>query len=159
MIQHILNAHIINPDESFFADIRIENGRIVSLEKPESLAGAENAEIIDASGMYLIPGGTDPHVHLSLPTPAGVSADDFATGSRAALAGGVTHMIDFVTPLRGQSLTEALQQRLAEVQDCLVEVDFHMGISGWLPDMEKQMEICVKEHGIRSFKTYLAYRK
>ncbi len=159
MTLHIPNAHIINPDRSFHADIRIENGKIAALEKPGSLLEENGAETLDASGMLVIPGGIDPHVHLSLPTPAGFSADDFKTGSRAALAGGVTHIIDFVTPLRGQGLAEALQQRKQEAKDCITGLDFHMGISGWLPDMEKQMEICVKEHGIKSFKTYLAYRK
>jgi len=159
MITHITNAHIINPDQSFHADIRIENGKIATLEKPGALPVSADVLTLDAKDMYVLPGGIDPHVHLSLPTPAGFSADDFKTGSRAALAGGVTHIIDFVTPLRGQSLAEALQQRKQEAKDCITGLDFHMGISGWLPDMEKQMEICVKEHGIKSFKTYLAYRK
>jgi dihydropyrimidinase len=109
--------------------------------------------------MLVIPGGIDPHVHLALPTPAGPSADDFKTGSQAALVGGVTNLIDFVTPRRGQHLTEALIERLKEAKDCPIGINFHMGISGWLPDMEKQMEICVKEYGVKSFKTYLAYRQ
>lgn len=155
---NITNAHIINPDKSFHADIRIENNRIASLEKPGTLAAVPGIKTLDAKGKLVLPGGIDPHVHLALPVPAGFSADDFVTGSLAALAGGVTHMIDFVTPKRGQSLTQALMQRKAEARDCRIGLDFHMGISGWLPDMEKQMEVCVKEHGIRSFKTYLAYR-
>ena len=159
MITHITNAHIINPDQSFHADIRIENGKIAALENPGALPVSADVLTLDAKDMYVLPGGIDPHVHLSLPTPAGFSADDFKTGSLAALAGGVTHIIDFVTPLRGQGFAEALQQRKQEAIDCITGLDFHMGISGWLPDMEKQMEICVKEHSIKSFKTYLAYRK
>ncbi len=155
----IPHAYILNPDKSFTADIRLENGKIKALEKPGTLAPAPDDELIDASGLWVMPGGIDPHVHLSLPTPAGFSADDFITGGRAALAGGNTHIIDFVTPQRGQDLSEALEQRWEEAKDCPIGLKFHMGISGWLPDMEQQMERCVKEKGIQSFKTYLAYRK
>ncbi|MDD2279711.1 MAG: amidohydrolase family protein, partial [Bacteroidales bacterium] len=154
----IRNAHIVNPDRNFDADIVIDNGKILSIENYGSLS-VNYADIIDAEGMLVIPGGVDPHVHLALPTPAGPSADDFITGSQAALAGGVTHLIDFVTPNRGQNLCEALRLRQQEAKDCSVGLNFHMGISNWLPDMEKQMEICVKEYGIKSFKTYLAYRQ
>jgi dihydropyrimidinase len=155
---HITRARIINPDEIIYADICIENGNIQSMEKPGSLISGPGIKTIYAGDRYIIPGGIDPHVHLALPTPAGRSADDFLSGSRAALAGGVTHLIDFVTPRRGQDLAEAYMERKQESRDCLTPIDFHMGISGWLPHMEKQMEVCVKEHGIRSFKTYLAYR-
>lgn len=158
MLHHITHAHIIGPDKVFDADIRIENGKITTLEPPGSLPVVGGVTTTDASGLYILPGGIDPHVHLALPTPAGPSADDFDSGSRTALAGGVTHIIDFVTPRRGQPLTEALRERQKEARDCSIGLNFHMGISGWLPDMEKQMEICVKEHGIRSFKAYLAYR-
>ncbi len=159
MITLVVNAHIINADRIFDADIRIEDGRIAALENPGTLASTQHDTVVDAAGLYVIPGGIDPHVHLALQTPAGPSADDFESGSTAALAGGVTHLIDFVTPRRGQSLTEALAERRTEAKDCTIGIDFHMGISGWLPDMEKQMEICVKEFGIKSFKAYLAYRQ
>ncbi|MFP4065503.1 MAG: amidohydrolase family protein, partial [Bacteroidales bacterium] len=141
MLHHITQAHIIGPDKVFDADIRVENGRITALEHPGSLPHAEGATTTDASGLYILPGGIDPHVHLALPTPAGPSADDFESGSRTALTGGVTHIIDFVTPRRGQPLTEALTERHKEAENCSIGLDFHMGISGWLPDMERQMEI------------------
>lgn len=155
----IRNAHIINPDRSFDADIAIGNGKVLSVETSGSLSAGNDVEVFDARGMLVLPGGIDPHVHLALPTPAGPSADDFKTGSLAALAGGVTQLIDFVTPRRGQALTEALIERQNVAKNCSVGLNFHMGISGWLSDMERQMEICVKEQGIKSFKTYLAYRQ
>ena len=156
----IPHAHIINPDEFFRADICIENGKISSLESPGTLLDTEDAKIVQTGGVFVLPGSIDPHVHLSLETPAGLSADDILSGSDAALAGGVTHIMDFVTPLRGQSLTKALEKKISETQYyASVGLSFHMGISGWLPDMEQQMEICVKEYGIKSFKVYLAYRE
>ena len=81
----IRNAHIINPDRSFDADISIGNGKILSVESTGSLSGRNDVEVIDAKGMLVLPGGIDPHVHLALPTPAGPSADDFKTGSLAAI--------------------------------------------------------------------------
>jgi dihydropyrimidinase len=155
----IRNAHIVNPDRSYDADIVIDNGKVQSILTPGSLSIDGDIGVIDAKGMLVLPGGIDPHVHLALQTPAGPSADDFVTGSRAALAGGVTHIIDFVTPRRGQSLIDALNERQNESKDCSVGLSFHMGISGWLPDLERQMEICVREFGIKSFKVYLAYRQ
>lgn len=152
-------AHIINPDNSFHADILIRDGMIQAVERPGTFPGSADLPMIETGKMYVIPGGIDPHVHLALPTPAGPSTDDFVTGSRAALAGGVTHVIDFVTPRRGQSLTEALAERQKEATACTTDVSFHIGISGWLPDLEKQMETCVKDHCIVSFKAYLAYRQ
>ncbi len=152
-------AHIINPDSSFHADILISDGKIAAIEQPGTFTETNDCRIIDAKGSYVLPGGIDPHVHLSLPTPAGPSADDFITGSKAALAGGVTHIIDFVTPRRGQSLIEALADRQKEASCSNIDVNFHMGISGWLPDMERQMEACVKDNGIDSFKVFLAYRQ
>ncbi len=159
MIINILNAKIINPDKVFLSDIRIENGKILALEKPGSLALVKDTYSINANGYFVFPGGIDPHVHLNLETPAGFSADDFSTGSRAALAGGVTGLIDFITPKRGQNLKEAIISRRNEVGDCPIIPHFHMGISGLLNDIDKQMEACVKEYGIKSFKTYLAYRQ
>jgi dihydropyrimidinase len=155
---HIINARIVNPDQIFPADILIEDGRIKSFRKHGTLAAQSGVTEIDAHELLVIPAGIDPHVHLSLQTPAGLSADDFVTGSRAAEAGGVKHIIDFVTPRRGQDLVDALRERLQESSGCTTALDFHMGISGMLPDIDKQMEVCVKQYGIRSFKTYLAYR-
>jgi len=155
----IQKATLINPDKTFGADIVIQDGIIRGIEKPGQVIPDGDTKVLQAEGLWVLPGGIDPHVHLALPTPAGPSADNFESGSRAAFAGGVTHLIDFVTPRRGQGLTRALTERKLEAAPCQAGIDFHMGISGWLPDMEKQMEDCVKTFGIKSFKAYLAYRK
>jgi len=157
----IKNAHIFNHDHSQKADIIIKDGIIYSIEKHNSnKTSLENScQIIDASGKYVFPTNIDPHVHMHLKTPAGYSSDDFESGSKAAISGGVTHIIDFVTPLRNQSLIDAYEIRKKDIKNCLTDVSFHMGISGWLPDLEYQMTKCVNEFHIQSFKTYLAYKK
>ena len=97
----IKNATVVTSTHAHKADILIGNGIIISIEKN---IDATPRRIIDASNRFIFPGGIDPHVHFHLPSPAGFSADDFYTGSKAAIFGGTTTFIDFVTPERGQSL-------------------------------------------------------
>lgn len=154
----VTNATLVNAESSQQTDLLILDGKIAEIGKlnPDQYP---SAEIIDASGKYIFPGGIDPHVHLSLPTPAGNSSDDFITGSRAALAGGTTSIIDFVTPRLNQSLIEALRLRKAEASASLCNYSLHMGISGWNPGTIAQVEECIDKEGVQSFKAYLAYRE
>lgn len=154
----ITNGTLINASSSQEADIAVSSGKIEAIGRfsPEEFAGYEK---IDASGKYIFPGGIDPHVHLALPTPAGNSCDDFITGSKAAIAGGTTCFIDFVTPGRGQSLLEAVHQRKAEASDSLVDYSLHAGISEWNLNAPAEIVQCIEKEGITSFKTYLAYRE
>ncbi|HQI70413.1 MAG TPA: amidohydrolase family protein [Bacteroidales bacterium] len=110
----IKNPFIVNADHSFRSDIMIENGNIIRIA--ENIEKKDDAMVIDATHLYALPGGIDPHVHMELPTPAGNSSDDFYSGSLAALAGGTTSIIDFVTPSRRQSHTEAEKLRKQEAK-------------------------------------------
>ena len=65
--------------------------------------------MLDASGCYVMPGGIDPHTHLEMPFMGTTAAEDFSSGTRAALSGGTTMVVDFVLPGNNQSLVEALQ--------------------------------------------------
>jgi dihydropyrimidinase len=153
----IINGTIISATSSLKVNLLIENGKISAKGKlePHDFRGFE---IIDATGKLLFPGGIDPHVHFALPTPAGASSDDFASGSRAAVAGGTTSFIDFVTPHRGQSLLEALRLRRAEASASTIDYRLHMGISEWNASVASEVIRCIEKEGIVSFKTYLAYR-
>ncbi|MFZ4548516.1 MAG: dihydropyrimidinase [Bacteroidales bacterium] len=153
----IINGTIINTETLFHADIAISEGIIVEIGQlnPGDYSGYE---VIDAKCKYIFPGGVDPHVHLQLPTPAGYSCDDFETGSKAAISGGTTFLIDFVTPSRGESLMKALAFRLKESNKCLIDYTLHVGITWFDETIPEQMEWCVKEVGIKSFKVYLAYK-
>ncbi|MCK7474242.1 MAG: amidohydrolase family protein [Rhodopseudomonas palustris] len=135
-------------------DIVIDEEKISALEK----AGTSLSPDIDGQGLLAFPGGIDPHVHMELPTPAGRSADDFESGSKAAIAGGTTTIIDFVTPNRGESLSEALKKRIEASGKSLCDVALHVGITGVHRDISREMEKCVAL-GATSFKTYLAYRQ
>jgi len=153
----IKNGTIVTADQKYQADILVEEAKIsgIGLHLKEDL---KDCSMIEAEGKMIFPGGIDAHVHFALPTPAGPSCDDFLSGSRAALAGGTTYFIDFVTPSRGQSLKDALMLRQAEAENSLTECSLHMGITWFDETIPAQMEWSVKEAGIRSFKVYLAYK-
>jgi len=153
----ILNGILVNGESSFKADIAASKGVILNIGKliPEDFPGYK---IIDAKGKYIFPGGIDPHVHLQLPTPTGPSCDDFLSGSKAAIGGGTTYLVDFVTPAHRQLLKEALSLRRKESEKSLLECALHMGITWYDETIPEQMEWCVNELGIKSFKAYLAYK-
>ena len=156
MILLIKNAHIINADTSIEADILCENGLITKIERNLTAEGEDKT--IDASGCYVFPGGIDPHVHMHLPSHAGYSADDFSSGSKAALLGGTTTLIDFVTPQKGQSLLDALENRKEEALNSVVDYSFHVSPVEWRDTTEQEIKDCIKA-GITSFKIYMAYKK
>ena len=150
----IKNGTIVSSEKEYKSDIFIDSGKIKFIQKNITIPGVKT---IDAKGLYILPGAVDAHVHLQLPTPVGSSCDDFESGSIAALAGGTTSFIDFVTPLPCQSLIEALKSRKAEAQKSYIDYSFHMSITGWNENTEKEIKACIKE-GISSFKIYLAYK-
>lgn len=153
----ILNGTLAGSGSNCSGSLAICNGKIEAAGDldPGNFPGYE---IMDATGHLILPGGFDPHVHMALPSPAGPSCDEFRTGSRAALAGGTTFLMDFVTPQRGQGLQEAMDLRLKEAALCECGYGLHMGISEWNPRVEAEAGMLAKQ-GIRSFKAYLAYNK
>ena len=151
----IKNGKIITSNKIFHADILSDDGIITQIDKNISTANID--KVIDATGNLVFPGGIDPHVHLHLPTPAGYSSDDFYTGSIAALYGGTTTLIDFVTPVKGQSLCEAFKKRKKEAKNSLIDYSFHISPVEWRDSLKKEIKKCIKK-GITSFKMYMAYK-
>src|SRR5882724_11570488 len=84
---------VVNHDHSRRADVLVDGGIIAAIGT--SIDAPSGVEIIDAGGCYVMPGGIDPHTHLELPFMGSVSADDFEWGTKAALAGGTTMVVDF----------------------------------------------------------------
>ena len=115
-------------------------------------------EVIDAGGCFVMPGGIDPHTHLQLPMMGTVVADDFHTGTAAAAAGGTTTILDFVGPVRGQSPLEALATWRSWAAKAVTDYGFHMTVSWWGPRFAEEMATLVRDHGITSFKFFLAYK-
>jgi len=150
----IKNAKIVSPNKVIAGHLLIEDGKIAQIGDIEF---PKDCDIIDADNNYLLPGGIDAHVHFDLKTPNGRTADDFESGSKAALAGGTTSIIDFITPSRESKLQEAFEHRLEQAKDSYTDFSFHQSITSWDDSTAQQMEDAVEIQGITSFKTYLTY--
>ncbi len=151
----IKNGTIVNADKSERTNILISNDKIIKISR--KIKDQEGFTIIDAKGKYVIPGGIDPHVHMHLPNPTGHSSDDFKSGSKAAIYGGTTTIIDFVTPNRGQSLQEAITARKMEAKESITNYSFHISPVEWRNSTEGEIKKCIDD-GFSSFKVYMAYK-
>ncbi len=152
------SGQVVSDGRSFRGDILIENETIVAVDK-KIVESAGIDRVINAAGCEVFPGGVDPHVHLQLQAPAGISSDDFASGTRAALAGGTTTILDFVTPRRDESLSAALAARKEEARGAVCDYGLHMSVTTWNGRLFCELEDCSRSEGIRSIKTYLAYKE
>ncbi|MFD1796610.1 dihydropyrimidinase [Paracoccus aurantiacus] len=148
----IKNGTIVTADLTYRADVLIEGGKIAAIG--ENLSGDKE---LDATGCYIMPGGIDPHTHLEMPFMGTYSADDFESGTRAALAGGTTMVVDFALPSPGQGLLDALQMWDNKSGRAHCDYSYHMAITWWGEQVFNEMEEVVKR-GITSFKHFMAYK-
>jgi dihydropyrimidinase len=121
--------------------------------------GGSALKTVDATGKLVIPGGIDAHVHLEFYFMGTRTADDFYTGTRAALAGGTTTVMSFVIEDRAMSLLDAYnlnRERAAKKACC--DYTFHTAVSRWDEKTERELEVLVREKGINSVKSFMAYR-
>ena len=100
----IKNGRVVTVESDFVADVFIESEQIVTIGKNLPYSADR---VIDASGKLIFPGGIDPHVHLDMPFMGTYSSDDYTTGTRAALHGGTTMVIDFILQTQGDTLHNA----------------------------------------------------
>jgi len=148
----IKGGTVVTADRSYSADVLIENGVISSIG-----ANLSADKALDASGCYIMPGGIDPHTHLEMPFMGTYSSDDFESGTRAALSGGTTMVVDFCLPSPGQSLLEARQMWDNKTSKASCDFSFHMAITWWGEQVFNEMAQVV-DSGINSFKHFLAYK-
>ncbi len=144
---------LITASDTYQADILIEGEKIFTIGKDLS---HPNAEIIDAEGLYILPGGVDPHVHLDLPMFDTVSSDDHYTGGKAAAFGGTTTLIDFVPQDQG-TLEENIERWHAKADPkAAVDFSFHMNITRFNKEVAKEI-FSLPDLGITSLKVFTAY--
>jgi len=151
----IRNGTVVTATSTTQADVLIL-GELIAKVAP---AIPENAadRIIDATGMYVIPGGIDPHTHLDMPFGGTTSADDFETGTRAAAFGGTTSIVDFAIQARGTRMRDALDTwwKKAERRAC-IDFGLHMIVTDLGTSGLEDMDDMVNE-GVASFKLFMAY--
>lgn len=152
----IKGGTVVTADNTFKSDVYCEDGKIVAIG--ENLDVPSSAEVVDASDQYVMPGGIDPHTHMQFPFMGTVASDDFYTGTAAALAGGTTSIIDFVIPQPGQPLIDAYHQWREWAEKAATDYTFHVAITWWDDSVHEDMETLVREHGVNSFKHFMAYK-
>ncbi|MFN4060478.1 MAG: dihydropyrimidinase [Paracoccus hibiscisoli] len=148
----IRGGTIVTADLSYAADVLIEGGRIAAIGQ-----GLVGDTVLDASGCLIMPGGIDPHTHLEMPFMGTYSADDFESGTRAALAGGTTMVVDFALPSPGQGLLDALQMWDNKAGRAHCDYSYHMAVTWWGQQVFDEMQAVV-DRGITSFKHFMAYK-
>ncbi|WP_304614874.1 dihydropyrimidinase [Paracoccus sp. (in: a-proteobacteria)] len=148
----IRGGTIVTADLSYQADLLIEGGRIAAIGQ-----GLVGDTVLDAGGCLVMPGGIDPHTHLEMPFMGTYSADDFESGTRAALAGGTTMVVDFALPSPGQGLLDALQMWDNKSGRAHCDYSYHMAVTWWGQQVFDEMEAVV-DRGITSFKHFMAYK-
>ncbi|OEZ90383.1 dihydropyrimidinase [Duganella phyllosphaerae] len=152
----IRGGTVVNADRAFRADVLCYGDKIVAVG--ENLDAPASARVIDATGQYVMPGGIDTHTHMNLPFMGTVTADDFFTGTAAGLAGGTTTIMDFVIPAPKQNLIEAYQQWREWSAMSAGDYTFHVAITWWDDTVHRDMGILVRDHGVNSFKHFMAYK-
>ncbi|TLN23469.1 hypothetical protein FDZ74_03900, partial [bacterium] len=143
---------LLTPAGPLDADLAIAEGKIAAIGA--DLAGIE---LIDAAGLYVLPGAVDPHVHLDMPVGETRSSDDWRSGTLAAACGGTTTVIDFVEPAPGQPLLEALRARIRQAEgQAVIDFALHMTLTDDNERTLAQLPGLVRA-GCTSFKTYFTY--
>lgn len=136
------------------ADVLIDGEQVAAVG-----LGLDNLaeQITDVSGMLLFPGFIDAHTHFDLDVCNTTTADDFYSGSRSALRGGTTTIVDFACPNKGESLHHGLDlwHKKADGK-AACDYGFHMTIDDWNPDIRRELPAMFDE-GISTFKMYMTY--
>lgn len=154
----IKGGKVVNDDLVTDADVFIEDGVIKQVGKDITVPGGTRT--IDAKGMYVMPGGIDCHTHLEFFFMGTRTVEDFYTGSKAALAGGTTMIIDFVTKKSpNMTLLEAYEDYRSRADERICcDYGLSVVLNDFNEDVFREMETLVKDKGINSFKMFMAYK-
>ncbi len=152
----IKNGEIVTADSRYVADIYCAGETITRIDK--NLSASPGAEVIDATGKFVFPGFIDPHVHIYLPFMGTFSKDTYETGSKAALVGGTTTLIEMCCPARSDDALKSFELWMSQaVGKSACDFTFHMGVTKFNDQSDSQLREIVRR-GISSFKIFLAYK-
>ena len=149
----IKNAFLVRPEGVEKGDLLTEDRRISRLG---GTIDAPADKVIDAEGCYVFPGFIDTHTHFDLEVGSTVTADDFPSGTRAALLGGTTTVLDFATQERGMTLMDAYRKWQNKAKGSSCNYGFHMAMSEWNEARIAEIPLMI-ENGVTSFKMYMVY--
>jgi len=146
---------VVTASDTFVSDVGLAGGRIATIAA--ALPRESAKQVLDARGLYVLPGGIDVHTHLDMPFGGTTSADDFESGTIAAAHGGTTTLIDFAIQYKGQTLREAFDTWMKKADGkAVTDYAFHCIMTD-LPDARlEEMDTLVRE-GVSSFKLFMAY--
>ncbi len=152
----IRNGEVITADSRMRADIYCE-GETITRIGPR-LEAPPGAQVVDAAGKYVFPGFIDPHVHITLPFMGTLAKDTYETGSRAALIGGTTTLIEMCCPSRTDDTLAGFEHWMAQAAGrSACDFTFHMGATRFDGATQSQLREIVRR-GVSSFKVFLAYK-
>jgi dihydropyrimidinase len=150
------NGRVVTADTDSICDILVEGEQISALGR--RLPVSADTTVLDCTGKIVVPGGIDPHVHLEMPFMGTFSSDTYETGTRAALHGGTTTVIDFVLQKQGHSLRAALEEWQGRATGNAVgDYSFHLAVTDFNKNSKAEIAEIVAE-GITSFKAFMAYK-
>ncbi|XP_030756330.1 dihydropyrimidinase isoform X1 [Sitophilus oryzae] len=152
----IRHGQVVNEDGITEDDVYIEDGIIKQIGRNLIIPGGTRT--IDARGKYILPGGIDPHTHFEFEFMGAKSVDDFYQGTKAAISGGTTMIIDFAFPKPGESILDCFYNYRQKADDKVCcDYALHVCLSHWSEQVKREMELLTKEHGVNSFKMFMAY--
>jgi dihydropyrimidinase len=152
----IKNGRIVTATDDYRGEVFIEGETVSAIGTTLDM---QADTVIDAAGLLVFPGGVDPHVHLDMPFMGTFSSDTHETGTRAALFGGTTTVIDFVLQRQGHSLKDALAEWNGRARGNAVgDYSFHMAVTDFNEDTRREIREMIEQEGISSFKTFMAYK-
>lgn len=149
----IKNGNMVLENEVLHGDLLIADNIIDTIA--ENII-APDAAVIDAEGCYIFPGFIDTHTHFDLDLTTTSTADTFYTGTKAALVGGTTTVLDFATQDRGMTMQDAFDKWQKKAQNSSCNFGFHMAVSEWNEDRIAEIDHMI-ELGVTSFKMYMVY--
>ncbi len=150
----IKNGVVVSPRGCTAADVLVKNGLVEAVSPSIEPTGEK---VIDATGMLLFPGFIDSHTHFDMDAGAFHTADDFESGTTAAVLGGTTTVLDFATQDKGGTLSDALDTWKAKADGkSACDYGFHMAITDWNESVAAEIPL-MRDKGVTSFKVYMAY--
>ena len=148
------NGTVVSGRGTRRADVLVEDEKILQVARGIS---DPLARTVDVTGKLLLPGFIDAHTHFDLDVCNTTTADDFDSGTRSAIRGGTTTVVDFACPNKGETLHQGLELWHKKADgNCCCDYGFHMTIDDWNPGIEAEIDDMYAA-GISSFKMYMTY--